>query len=57
MFQKDINLENRKFLQDILENKFGSPLKGKNELYVWKFKNELIYKYDDFSYILYPAQK
>lgn len=57
LFQIDIKVENENFLQDILENKFGIPLKGKNDQYVWKFKNELIYKDDKFSYILYPIQK
>lgn len=56
-FEKAIDLKRKKSLQEILENKFGTPIRLKNDCYAWNLSNGLIYKINDVSYILYPPQK
>lgn len=56
-FESNIDIKKKNSLQEILENKFGAPIRLKNDCYAWNLPNGLIYKIGSFSYILYPAQK
>ncbi|HZF71673.1 hypothetical protein [Sulfuricurvum sp.] len=56
-FETGIDFRGKKSLHEILENKFGAPIRLKNDNYTWKLSNGLIYLIGDFSYILYPPQK